>query len=115
MSYWIYLENVEGHPVEVENHSEGGTYAMGGIGQAELNVTYNYGSFFHEYLNPEGLPWLNEKKASEVLPALVNAVDQLGTDPDGDYWKATPGNAGKALSILAGWAKENPDAVFRVS
>lgn len=115
MSWWIYLNDSNGQPVQIEKFSEGGTYAVGGISEATLNITYNYSRIFQEYLHPEGLRWLNEKKASEVLPALVNAVDQLGIQRDNDYWKATKGNAGLALSILAQWAKDNPDAMFLVS
>lgn len=114
MSYWVYLLNEQG-PVEVTRHAEGGTYALGGTPTAELNVTYNYGTFFRETLGEEGLRELQDKKASAVLALLEQAVATLGTERDSDYWKPTPGNAGYALSILLEWAKQYPDAVFDVS
>lgn len=115
MSYDVSLNNSEGSLVEVKTFSEGGTYLVGGNNLAELDITYNYGKIIREYLNPEGLMWLDGRKASEVLPALINAVDQLGTDTDQDYWEATPGNTGKALAILAEWAKDNPEGIFEVT
>lgn len=114
MSYWVYLMSKDG-PVEVANHAEGGTYVLGGTPTAELNVTYNYGKFFRETLGEEGLRELHNQKASDVLPRLEQAVATLGTERERDYWKATAGNAGYALSILLSWAKEYPDAVFEVS
>lgn len=135
MSYWVHLENRSAKPwctygsqaegscptpcypaVEVPNHSEGGTYAMGGIAQAELNLTYNYSRFFREALDREdGLRWLHDKRASECIGRLADAVGLLGVERDEDYWAPTRGNAGHALSILLEWAKAHPEAVFRVS
>lgn len=47
-----------------------------------------------------------------VIPNLEIAIKQLGTDIDPDYWKATAGNAGHALSVLLCWAKMHSDCVF---
>jgi hypothetical protein len=47
MSWWVYLED-DGETVSVARHAEGGTYAIGGIKRAELNVTYNYGQHFRD-------------------------------------------------------------------
>lgn len=138
MSYDVYLEDRTAEPwcsygkaegmfdgsepcsnpcypaVEVARHAEGGTYQLGGTNAAELNVTYNYGRFYYPQL-PEGLRTLHEKRAADCIEMLEERVQALGTNRDGDYWAATPGNAGYALSILLAWAKEHPDAVFRVS
>jgi len=43
---------------------------------------------------------------------LQKAISLLGTERDPDYWKATEGNAGYALSILLGWARLHPTAKF---
>jgi len=102
-----------GRPVLVESHEEGGTYVLGGTMSAELNVTYNYSPFFHKALDvEEGIRWLYGKTGRETSERLLKAVDALGTVRDADYWKATPGNAGRALSILYVWATKHPDAVF---
>lgn len=144
MSWWVYLEDETAKPwcsygvaledfkpdwegdtpcpvpcypaVEVERHDEGGTYAIGGINSAELNVTYNYGRCFREAWDGVGLQEvLDGKRAEEVIEALEHAVKHLGTEQDGDYWKASAGNAGHALEILASWAHQHPDGRFRVS
>ena len=115
MSWDVKLISETGRIVEVKRHFEGGTYVIEGTSVAELNITYNYSTLFREYLHPDGLKWIHGKKAREVLPAFINSVDQLGNIKDEDYWKDTKGNAGFALSILARWAKANPDAMFLVS
>ena len=62
----------------------------------------------------ESLRFLNGKKASRVTKLLEDSVKVLGTEKDADYWKATEGNVGHALSILLRWAKQYPDATFEV-
>lgn len=99
--------------VVVDAHEEGGTYVLGGTDCANLNVTYNYAKHFFEALDPErGIRWLYGKTGRECAARLERAIIQLGTARDGDYWAATPGNAGHALSILLRWARKHPDAVF---
>ena len=113
MSWWIYLGKKE--PVEVNNHSEGGTYAIGGIRRAELNITYNYSKFFYEKLDKEnGLMWLHDRRAKDCIFRLIKAIKELGIDKSIDYWALTPGNAGYALNILLEWAKKHPLAKFVV-
>jgi len=126
MSWWVYLvtdleqfkgEDFEDAVCEVEAHSEGGTYVVGGISGAELNVTYNYGGFFRdavEGLKEPGLKGLDGQRAGDWIERLEKAVAQLGTDRDVDYWAKTPGNAGHALSILLGWARQYPSGYFIV-
>lgn len=102
--------------VTVDRHAEGGTYVLGGTDAAEIAITYNYSQHYYEHLNPEdGLRWLNGRKARDVIPDLERAVSALGQDRAPDYWAPTAGNAGHALSILLCWAKQHPDAVFKVS
>ena len=121
MSWWVSLNswNPETHeiggPVEVERFVEGGTLMLGGSVQADLNITYNYSHYFHEALDTEkGLKWLSGRTAAETVVRLEAAVAALGTEPYTDYWEATPGNAGFALSILLAWARKNPEAVWEV-
>lgn len=111
MSYDISLKR-NGESVTVDNHSEGGTYVLGGITIADLNITYNYSERF-ACIDPEqGIRWLYGKTGRQAIPVLEAAIATLGTDRDADYWKNTSGNAGYALSILLRWAKQHPDAVF---
>ena len=115
MSYWVYLNGEDGEPVGVTNHSEGGTYAVGGIGLAELNVTYNYGPLIRKHMHRNGLRWLHGRKAVDCRERLSAAIAELGVERAGDYWAATPGNAGQALATLLAWAESNPNATFEVS
>lgn len=116
MSYWVYLNDDDGRPCEVDTHSEGGTYVVGGCGEAEINITYNYGGYIRTALDTElGLWWLNGKTGQETIARLQSAVDALGTERDSDYWSATPGNAGHALSVLLAWARQHPNGVWEVS
>ena len=101
-------------PVQVERHSEGGTYEIGGTTDASLNVTYNYAKFFRDTIDEdEGIRWIVNKTGEECISKLHSAIRELGTVQDDNYWKATEGNAGHALSILMLWAKQYPNAVFR--
>ena len=94
--------------VEVERFTEGGTYAIGGSTDADLNVTYNYGKHF------DFRDELHGKKAADVIPLLEAKVAELGTERDRDYWNPTPGNVGYTLALLLRWAQQYPDAVFDV-
>ena len=116
MSWDIELVCPEcGRPVIVDRHAEGGTYAIGGIKEADLNITYNYSKHYYRCLNSEnGLRFLNGKQAKDTIKDLESAVKLLGTKNDSDYWEATAGNAGYALSILLKWAKQYPNAVWKV-
>jgi len=115
MSWNVYLVGDEG-VVEVENFTDGGTYAIGGTDRAELNITYNYGVRFREAWDGVGLKEaLNDRRAGDVVVALDLAVAHLGIEPDDDYWEPTAGNAGRALARLSEWAHQHPDAVFEVS
>jgi len=93
-----------GGVLEVDAHTEGGTFALGGTPTAELNITYNYDSLF---TNALGVPFpsLHGKHIREVGPLLFEAAKKLGTKPAADYWKPTAGNAGHALMILANWCE----------
>jgi len=87
----------------------------------------------------DGLSWLYGKRAKDTIERLEKAVELLSTDQyvrtvdncnkcgfrtgvgkgladpysdenrRGDYWAPTPGNAGYALNILLGWAREFPE------
>lgn len=107
MSYWVYLEK-DNKTIQVNKHSEGGTFAVGGTNEAELNVTYNY-SKHYSVKNLEG------RKAKDTTKELEEKVKEFGVERDSDYWSATKGNVGYALSILLSWAKEHPDAIWRIS
>ena len=112
MSYDVSLWDNK-QVVKVPRHEEGGTYAVGCINTADLNITFNYANQYakHNF----SIKDLDNQFADNMIEIMNNIVLALGTVRDEDYWKSTPGNAGYALNILLGWARENPDAMFRVS
>ena len=114
MSWDVDLVDNEGKIVEVVPHQEGGIIAMGGEDQATMNVTYNYAKHFYDNLPDPGFKWLNGKKAKDTIEILEKAVKELGTETSNDYWEATEGNAGRALSVLLSWAKQYPEAIFKI-
>ena len=105
----VTKESIE---LDEPHHMRGGTYAMGGTVRAHLNVTYNYGGIFRRVLGDEGIRTIYGKSGAESIPLLEGAAAQLGDDVDPDYWKATDGNAKRALVQLAALAKMRPDAVW---
>lgn len=107
MSYDINLVMADGTLATVTTHAEGGTFVLGGVDEASLNVTYNYAELF-------GFRALDGQRASATIPEIQEAVDLLGTDTSDDYWDPTPGNVGHALSVLLGWAKQHPNATWRL-
>lgn len=119
MSYDVDLRDADGELVEVELFAEGGTYVMGGTNWASLNVTYNYAEqYWRKSVDGglgDGLRTLHKQRAGDMIDLLENAVTILGVNQSDNYWEATDGNAGYALSILLGWAKQYPDAVFEVT
>jgi hypothetical protein len=116
MSYWVSLNDAEGRHCVVDSHVEGGTHVLGGTTEADLNITYNYGAFFRTHLDKEnGLRALHGQKAGDWIEPLAVAVKALGTEAADIYWAATPGNAGRALSVLLKWAQQHPDATWEVS
>jgi len=120
MSWWVSLLDDNNQMVEVPKFSEGGTLALGGTTKATLNVTYNYSAHFAQAIetimpNYQGFrELLNGATASAVAPILAKAALTLGTIPSSNYWEKDPGNAGRALNILALWAIIHPNATFEV-
>lgn len=114
MSYDLYYSGEEG-TVKVPPHVDGGTVKFvkaddGSLipgDDAELNITYNYSSIFP-------FRGLHGKVGEDVLDELEEMVENLGTERDKDYWATTPGNVGYTLSILVGWIKLHPKAVFSI-
>ena len=107
---------------------KGGTYAMGGSQKAWLNITYNYSSIFRKLLGGDnaklssydkmfgggetGIRLLYGKSGAEAIPILEKAISKLKDDINDDYWKATEGNAKRALYGLLAFAKMRPDGIF---
>lgn len=114
MSYDVRLVDSDGQTVVVENHTEGGTYPVGGRTTAEMGVTVNYSKLYRLIGWEHSLRELDGKRATDVTQKLRDAVEKLGTQQHDDYWAPTPGNAGYALSVLLYWAEQHPDATFEV-
>lgn len=96
MSYWISL-NCELDSLHTET---GGTYALGGTTDPELNVTYNYSVHYVRVYGENGIRSLEGMTAAESVEWLDRGIAELGIDTHQDYWKATEGNARAALVSL---------------
>lgn len=131
MSWWVYLIAEQEESVTVEPFEEGGTYQLGGTDRAELNVTYNYGKLYRQTW-PETLKddqgaleqMLDGRLASETQPLIDQTIDRLIALAGGievimaersSYWDATPRNAALPLLRFSAWAKQHPEARWRVS
>lgn len=117
MSYDIYLNDpVDNTPIELaEPHfMRGGTYAVGGTTQCWLNVTYNYGKFYHrdDVLGEKGIRTIYGMTGAESIPVLEKAIAALGDETSDDYWDATEGNAKRPLMQLLAFARMRPDGVW---
>jgi hypothetical protein len=115
MSYDIRLTDpVTKATIEFESPHEcmGGTYALGGTTEAWLNVTYNYGCHYRRVFGENGIRAIYGLTGAESIPVLKAAMEQLGDDVDPDYWKATEGNAKRALAQLLAFAQLRPDGVW---
>lgn len=105
MSWEVVIKDTDGNFAQIPfaELPRGGTYAIGlksdALTDAELNITYNYGSYFR-IVWEDGLERLDGIPLTEAIPLLESAIQVLGTQRDDDYWLATQGNAGAALNDL---------------
>ena len=123
MSWTIWLLNDKGQILHVKFHNFGSTVEVHidkvssyvGTTEAEIDLTYNYSPYYYQYIDKEeGLRWIYGKKAKETISRFESAIRHLGVEQDRNYYKATPGNAGYALSILLSWAKEHPNGIWKI-
>jgi hypothetical protein len=133
MSYDIELTDpVTGAVLELQepHNMRGGTYAVGGTKRAHLNVTYNYAPMFYRAFGSagsddetscvgqmltvahRGVRTIYGLTGAESMPILTKAIAELGDDVDPDYWKATDGNAKRALLQLRALAAMRPDGLW---
>lgn len=115
MSYDVSLRDpVTQKTLELDapHQMKGGTYCLGGTTLCELNVTYNYAKHFYRTLGENGLRTIYGMTGADSIPILEAAIVQLADDVDSDYWKATEGNAKRALLQLVALAKLRPDGVW---
>lgn len=109
------LETEEKHQIK------GGTYYVGGTTEMTLNVTSNYSDIIEKKMKEVGIEnkhsyayYLNGKTGAETIEPLKKIIASLKDDVDEDYWKATEGNAKRALCGLLAFAQMRPDGVWRV-
>lgn len=115
MSYDIdLLDPLTGKTLQIErpHHMRGGTYQLGGSTELSLNVTYNYSRHYRSVLGDNGIRSIYGLTGAESIPILQRAADALGDDVDADYWKATEGNAKRALLQLIAIAQMRPDGLW---
>jgi hypothetical protein len=98
---------------EFTHQIKGGTYQMGGTDKAKLNITYNYSPFYYKFLGKKGIRTIYGLTGAESIPLFKKAISNLKDDVDADYWKATEGNAKKALFGLLTFARLRPDGIWQ--
>lgn len=113
MSWDVTMRDENGKVLPCERFEDGGTYAMGGATECDLNVTYNYNTIIREFCGIE-FGDFSGKTGAEVEPILNNAVARMAIVPDEDYWKPTEGNVRAALCRLLAWSRAYPDGKFDV-
>ena len=131
MSYDISLQDpVTRETIQLsEPHQmRGGTYQVGGSTELSLNITFNYGEIYRRVFGDEnvelskfdkmfgggetGIRKIYGMTGGDSIPVIEKAIAMLGNDVDEDYWKATEGNAKRALLQLVALAKMRPDGVW---
>jgi len=50
--------------------------------------------------------------AKDTILMMERTIDKIGTNNNDNYWLDTPGNAGAAL---VRWAKEHPEAIWKIT
>ena len=116
MSYDIKLvDPITGKCLELDepHHMRGGTYQTGETLQANLNITWNYGDAFRRVIGDQGVRTIYGMTGAESIPVLQSANSQLSDDVDDDYWKATDGNAKRALLQLLVLARMRPNGIWK--
>jgi hypothetical protein len=111
--------------LDVPHQMKGGTYCLGGCSTADINITYNYATIFRRVLGEResdhrenrdgklcGIRLIYGMTGAESIPVLEAAIEKLGDDVDPDYWKATEGNAKRALQQCLALARLRPDGVW---
>ena len=106
MSWDIDIHDSENGKLVVlhdKHNLRGGTYQIGGTREACLNITYNYGKFYHPLMERNGetgLSCLTGATVKEGIKIVSKALTKLEGQPSGNYWDTTEGNAKKALADL---------------
>lgn len=119
---------------QVSPHTEGGTIAVGGSTEARMDVTYNYGWYYHLVFGENGIRHLKGMHVGQSLPLIANAIYRLSapnmrdqynadkdndhldtwTEPDDYYWKPTPENALAVLKVMMIWGLDNINGIWYV-
>lgn len=94
MSWDICLNDEDGQPVEVEQHEEGGTFALGGTTRAELNITYNYGALVRLAAKAVGYDLITGMAKREDNESVFSLL-LLTYDFSEDAVNALPGKTGE--------------------
>ena len=105
---------------EEKHFMKGGTYCIDGTREMSLNITGNYSDIISNAFEPYEDSYLSyayilaDKTGAESIPLLKNAINKLSDDVNDDYWKATEGNAKRALQQLLALAQIRPDGIWHV-
>ncbi len=93
-----------------------------------IECVFNYGEIYRRVFGDEnvelskfdkmfgggetGIRKIYGMTGGDSIPVIEKVIAMLGNDVDEDYWKATEGNAKRALLQLVALAKMRPDGVW---
>ena len=115
MSYYIELcDPVSKERILFDNPHmmTGGTYAIGGMREAWLSVTYNYSDIYRRVMGDDGIRSIYGMTGAESIPVLEAAASMLADNATVDYWEGTEGNAKRLLLQLTAMAGMRPDGIW---
>ena len=101
----------------------GGTFCVGGTAEMTLNITYNYSNIINKKMKELGISkedsysyahYIHGKTGAEAIKLLKKIIASLKDDVENDYWKATEGNAKRALYGLLAFSQLRPDGIWNV-
>lgn len=104
-----------------------GQLVPGATDEAWLNITYNYGHYYHEALendsdygsmSEEGIRCIYDKSGAESIPILDRMIENIikkypNLQSSSNYWEDVPGNAIRPLYQLKAMASLRPDGIWR--
>lgn len=101
----------------------GGTFCVGGTTEMTLNITYNYSDIINKKMKQLEIGkedsysyahYIHGKTGAETIEPLKKIIASLKDDVENDYWKATEGNAKRALYGLLAFSQLRPDGIWNV-
>lgn len=103
------------YDITLRDVTTGNTLAITHQKRAKISVAYNYSGHFTRALGERGIFTISGLMGATSIPLLEAAADRLQDDVHEDPWRATEGNAKRALLQLVALARMRPEGVWNIS